>query len=29
MGGEYLLGGQDLLSVAGRVGGDLSSLGPL
>jgi hypothetical protein len=28
VGGEYLLGGQDLLPVACRVGGDLSSLGP-
>jgi hypothetical protein len=27
VGGEYLLGGQDLLPVACRVGGDLSSLG--
>jgi hypothetical protein len=28
VGGEYLLGGQDLLLVACGVGGDLSSLGP-
>ena len=28
MAGEYLLGSQDLLSVASRVSGDLGSLGP-
>jgi len=28
VGGEYLLRGQDLLPVACRMGGDLSSLGP-